>query len=293
MVEIQETGDNYIISPLGLVPKPSGGFPRIHHLSTPPGHSVNDHIPSHYGQLKYALFDEALDHVRRAGKGAVMVKRDLADAFRHIPIHPSDWWLFGFEWQGKLFEERFLPFGLRTAPRIFNYFAEGLHWSLATRSTAAITHYLGDFLAICPATDEGAALQFKQTFTGICHALGLEIKLAKNASGMVVEFLGLTIDTCQMEARIPADKKTRGLSLIKDLAAKKSCTLWDLQRVTGFLNFIAKVVPLGRTFCRRLYDLECKFPPAPAKTRSAVFRLQRERTSSGGRTCYHTTAVSS
>ena len=56
-----------------------------------------------------------------------MVKRDLADAFRYIPIHPSDWWLMGFEWRGTLYHELFLPFGLRTAPRIFNYFAEGLH----------------------------------------------------------------------------------------------------------------------------------------------------------------------
>lgn len=30
------------------------------------------------------------------GPGAVFVKRDLADAFRHIPVSASDWWLLEF-----------------------------------------------------------------------------------------------------------------------------------------------------------------------------------------------------
>ena len=153
VAEIQELGSPSIVSPLGLVPKPSGGFRRIHHLSSPASHSVNDFIPSHYGRLRYSLFSDALGQVRTAGVGAILIKRDLADAFRHIPIHPADWWLFSFEWRGRFFQERFLPFGLRTAPRIFNLFAEGLDWILASRSSGAITHYLDDFLAVFSAAD--------------------------------------------------------------------------------------------------------------------------------------------
>ena len=261
VVEMRDLGLKFMVSPLGLVPKPSGGFRRIHHLSMPPRHSVNDHIPSHYGQLKYARFNDALDQVRAAGRGAILIKRDLAEAFRHIPIHPADWWLFGFEWRGRKFQERFLPFGLRTAPRIFNFFAEGLHWILANRSPAAITHYLDDFLAILAASDMAAAREYEQTFEAICQVLGLEIKSTKNASGTTVEFLGLIIDTMRMEARLPIDKKEKGLYIITKLATQRSCSLLDLQRVTGLLNFLAKVIPLGRTFCRRLYDLELRFPP--------------------------------
>ena len=91
VAEMIELRPPSIVSPLGLVPKPSGGFRRIHHLSSPAKHSVNDHIPSHYGNLRYSLFNDALDQVRTAGPGAILVKRDLADAFRHIPIHPADW----------------------------------------------------------------------------------------------------------------------------------------------------------------------------------------------------------
>src|SRR5437773_2779265 len=45
-----------------------------------------------------------------------------------IPVSPFDYWLFIFEWDGKLYIDLFLPFGLRTAPFIFNLFSEGLHW---------------------------------------------------------------------------------------------------------------------------------------------------------------------
>ena len=147
----------FIVSPLGLVPKPSGGFCHIHHFSSLVKCSVNDHIPSHYNSLRYSLFGDALNQVRTAGPGAIHVKRDLADAFRHIPIHLVDWWLFGCEWRGKFFQQQCLPFVLRTAPRIFNFFAEALHCILDSRSSAAITHYLYDFLPVFAAADAVAA----------------------------------------------------------------------------------------------------------------------------------------
>src|SRR5271156_696554 len=68
----------------------------------------------------------------------------------HIPIHPCDYWLLIFEWEGQFFVDMFLPFGLRTAPRIFNLFAEALHWVLETLFEWNVTHYLYDFLFVFP-----------------------------------------------------------------------------------------------------------------------------------------------
>ena len=134
-----------------------------------------------------------------------------------------------------------------------------------SRSSAAITHYLDDFLAVFAAADAAAAREYEQTFSTICQVLGLEIKSSKNASGTVIDFLGLVIDTAKMEARLPAEKKDRALLLISELTKRNSCTLLDLQRVTGLLNFLSKVIPLGRTFCRRLYNLEQRFPAGGGK----------------------------
>jgi hypothetical protein len=99
----------YFVSPLGLVPKKSDGvqtgWRTIFDLSTPEGESVNDGIPKEYGAITYEDLDDAIRLILKHGKGAVLMKRDLKSAFRHIPISPSDYWLLIFEWQGK-FSER-------------------------------------------------------------------------------------------------------------------------------------------------------------------------------------------
>lgn len=127
-----EPSDCFISSPLGLVPKHDGGWRRIHDLSFPRERSVNHYIDEAHGALEYTVLDDAIDALLTQGKGAIMVKRDLADAFRHIPIAESDFWLLGFFWAGFYYIDRFLPFGLRTAPFIFDLFAKALHWILVT-----------------------------------------------------------------------------------------------------------------------------------------------------------------
>ena len=80
----------YVYSPLGLVLKHDGGWRRIHDLSFPNGQSVNDGIPHEWGALEYTTFDDAVDALLLQGPGAQFVKRDLKDAFRHIPVATSD-----------------------------------------------------------------------------------------------------------------------------------------------------------------------------------------------------------
>jgi Reverse transcriptase (RNA-dependent DNA polymerase) len=145
---------NYFCSPIGLVPKLSHakqtGWRTIFDLSSPGGYSVNDGIPIELGSLVYETLESAIRLVAQAGKGAVMMKRDLKSAFRHVPIDPCDYWLLLFEWQGKFYVDMFLPFGLRTAPRIFNLFAEAPHWIFDTLHEWNVTHYLDDFLFVFP-----------------------------------------------------------------------------------------------------------------------------------------------
>lgn len=42
---------------------------------------------------------------------------------------------------------------------------------------------------------------------------------------------------------------------------KTSISLLELQKITGYLAFASTVVPLGRTFLRRLYNMQLYFPP--------------------------------
>ena len=144
----------YYCSPIGLVPKKidgvQTGWRMIFDLSCPADASVNDGIPSEYGKISYEPLAKAINLVAKAGRGAVMMKRDLKSAFRHIPVSPVDYWLLIFQWNDKFYVDLFLPFGLRTAPRRFNLFSEALHWVFESLLHWDLTHYLDDFLIVFP-----------------------------------------------------------------------------------------------------------------------------------------------
>ena len=120
----------FISSPLGFVKKPDGSWRKIHHLSFPEGSSVNDYISPEAAYIHYVSFERVLEMVLEAGPGCIIMKRDMKDAFRVIPVAPHHRWLLGFSWKGKYYTECVLPFGLSTAPFIFNLFAEAWHWIL-------------------------------------------------------------------------------------------------------------------------------------------------------------------
>lgn len=55
-------------------------------------------------------------------------ERDLKYGFRHIPVATSNQWLLGFYCDESYWMERYLLFGLRTSPFLFDLFARALNW---------------------------------------------------------------------------------------------------------------------------------------------------------------------
>ena len=82
-----------------------------------------------------------------SGKGAVLVKADIKKAYRMLPIDPDNQNLLGVQWEGEYFTDRALPFGLRSAPKIFSAVADALQWILTNKGfkicfTTLTTSYL-------------------------------------------------------------------------------------------------------------------------------------------------------
>ena len=96
----------------------------ILHLSAPFGSSVND---KDQFPVQYSTVDDAVELISRYGTGTILAKIDLKAAFRMVPIDPKDWDLLSMKWQGNFYLDTCLPFGLRSAPYLFNQFAEALH----------------------------------------------------------------------------------------------------------------------------------------------------------------------
>ena len=89
--------DNFMVSPLGLVPKKeAGAFRLIHDLSFPKGDSVNCGIPRGCCSVAYEDFDYFVSLLAQVGQGCYITKADIESAFRIIPMHPLDYHLLGF-----------------------------------------------------------------------------------------------------------------------------------------------------------------------------------------------------
>ena len=136
---------NLRISGLGAAPKKNGKWRVILHLSAPYGASVNDGISREEFSFHYSTVDDAVRLLLRHGIGALMAKVDLKSAFHMVPVRVEDWDLLGMYWQGKYYVDTCLPFGLRSAPYLFDQFAMALHWILSSQHSIEAIHYLDDF----------------------------------------------------------------------------------------------------------------------------------------------------
>ena len=139
------------VSPLGVIPKKGlNKWRLILDLSSPEGGSVNDGISPDLCSLSYISVDDAARAVVRTGRGALLAKVDIKSAYRMVEVHPEDRLLLGMQFDGLLFVDSVLPFGLRSAPKIFNALADALEWTVRQAGVGTVFHYLDDFLIVAP-----------------------------------------------------------------------------------------------------------------------------------------------
>lgn len=254
---------NIKISPLGIVPKKTPNeFRMIHHLSYPKGTgtSVNEGIPKHHATVSYARVDDAVHKLKRVGRGSFLAKTDIESAFRIIPIHPDDYELLGFKWKDEFYYDRCLPMGASSSCNIFEIFSTALEWLAVTKcKCGTIVHILDDFLFIGRNYHE--AYFALQNFQKLCALIGIPLSQPKTfLPEQIMSFMGITLDSVRMEARLPDDKLDRARALLRHFQDKRSCTLQQLLSLIGFLNFACMVVTPGRTFLRRLINLSVGVP---------------------------------
>ena len=244
------------VSPLGLVPKKvQGEFRLIHHLSFPPGLSVNDGISSDHTSVNYATIDEAIQLIKNAGPACFLAKTDIKNAFRIIPIHPDDYGLLGMQWRGLYFYDRCMPMGCSSSCLTFETFSTAVEWIARNKlKIDYILHILDDYLLVAPT--EQLCQQQLDLFLSLCSYLGIPIAPDKTCGpSTTMSFAGIELDSIFLEARLPHDKIEKCISLISVFLHRTKVTLKEVQSLNGLLNFACSVIRPGRAFLRRLIDL--------------------------------------
>ena len=209
-----------------------------------------------------------------------MAKLDLKSAYQRVPVHPDDQPLLGMTWEGCTFCDRALPFGLRSAPKLFTAVADGLSWALQCEGVANLIHYLDDFFFW---SEEGSpeCAQALSTAVPLCHRLGLPSAPQKVAGPSTsIVFLGILINLARQEIRLPEEKLARLRLELRAWGNRRSASKRQLQSLIGLLNHAAKVVRPGRPFLRTLIDT-MKIPAG--RTRRSASTSSVGGTSCGGR----------
>ena len=115
------------MSRFGVIPKHNqmDSWRLIVDLSHPPGFSINDGIPKDLCSLHYVTSNDAINQIAKLGSGTLLAKADIKSAFlpTTVPVHPADQHLLQMAWNGSIYVDTCLPFGLRSAPKIFNILA--------------------------------------------------------------------------------------------------------------------------------------------------------------------------
>lgn len=180
--------------------------------------------------------------VVKYGKGALLAKVDIEDAFRLIPIHPSDYSRLGLIIDGRYYYNRSLPMGCSCSCHLFESFSCAIHWIMEYKTGAELVYIIDDFLFIAPPRTSKCQ-QDLENFLSLAGDIGCTITHSETEKPTTcLEFRGITIDSMLLEARLPIVKCR---SLIESFLARDKVTLKEIQSLVGVLNFACKVVRPG------------------------------------------------
>lgn len=252
--------DHFRINPIGLAEHKYSKKKRlIVDLSAPHqdenNPSINSLIDKDTCSLQYVTIDDAIKLIKNAGYNAWLMKTDITDAFKQIPMKPELWPYHGVMWEGKYYFFVRLVFGSRSSPKIFDNLSKAVCWIAKNNyGIQNLLHLLDDFLAIEPSHVNAKNTMDK--LLAVFHKLNIPLGVHKTVGPCtMLEYLGVYLDTTSMEARLPEEKIARIKSIIDSFASRKSCTKRELLSLLGHMNFASRVVQPGRSFVSHMISL--------------------------------------
>ena len=168
-----------------------------------------------------------------------------------------------------------LPFGLRSAPYIFNSVTDLVEWILLpTHNVSELLHYIDNFITAGP-LDSNQGAQNLATSIAVCHSLGLPLYYINNkcigpSTRLVV--LGIELDSVAQVVPLLMDKLCALQALLQSWLGQCWCSRRELESLIGHLHHAAKVVWPGRIFLHRVINLFLSVfsqtgPPDPSEFR--------------------------
>ena len=255
--------ENFRVNPLMAVKQKNKVRPILN-LSAPKNASFNDAVVvSSLRKLEMssaALFAKAL---RKAGKGALMAKYDICDAYKQVAGVASQWAAFGFHWLGKYFFDITTVFGSKSAPANFDSIPEtvvNIVCALTKVPKGIVHRQLDDVPIVSPASTSFAQV-FAAKYVEVCGKVGLplaadcpsrEKSFGVGTNGTV---LGIDFDSENLTWKLPNAKAVGITNVINSFLAVRTCSLKDVQRLHGKLSDFSQMAEFMKGFRFQLSKL--------------------------------------
>ena len=181
---------------------------------------------------------------------------DLENAYHNIPVVPGCQKFLGFQLEitsgvVKNFVFTVLPFGLSQAPFLFSRVMKPLKIHLGLQGIWN-SGYLDDFLFL-DESPEGLTrkLDYVQSLLEFLR-LPINVKKSVLIPSQKVTYLGVIFNLDTLHFSIPEEKIQRIKSMVSQMLTFRWSSRRKLEVLTGFLNFVADFLHLGRLRLRPL-----------------------------------------
>ena len=225
------------ISPLGAIPKSTGGIRLIHDCSRPSRNSLNDYATLEFSQ-RFQTIDDATSLLQ---PGYYMAKIDLISAYRSVSISAESQQFTGLKFvlnnQVVYLRDSKLPFGSRLATGIFHRLTQAVKRMMIRRGFTAVVVYLEDIFICAPTLNE--CIVAMNTLVAL-RRLGFSINWDKVIDPTrCLTFLCIEIDTATMVKRLPSEKMLALKAELEVFAKRKRASKRQLQSLAGKLHWAA------------------------------------------------------
>lgn len=133
-----------------------------------------------------------------------LVMCSLAYVSRVVPVNLGDRALLGMQWEGTIYVDTGLPFGLKSALKIFTAVADALEWCMRQQGVTLVRHNVDDYITFGRPRMMECAVNMAVILDTCKKRLGVPIAPEKCKGPKT--YLGIEVDTLRMELRLPQEK---------------------------------------------------------------------------------------
>lgn len=250
-------------STIFVVPKKQGGLRTI--LNLKPLNQLI--VPRHFKMETLCSIMKALK------KGDFAISLDLTDAYFHIPIHTDFQKYLRFRFLGQSYQFRAMPFGLRSAPRVFTKILAVLAAHLR-KMVIRVFMYLDDWLLV--SANKTTLISQKNYVLQLVQELGLLVNWEKSSlvPSQHIEYLGAHFNLVEGNATPTETRFQSILDIVQSLFASQHIQAIVILKLLGLMASCIYLVPWGRLHMRpiQLYLLALWRPKIHPLTHMIVIR---------------------